>query len=52
MLDTLRARGFVAQVSDEEVLRRAFDNGSVTAYQGFDPTAASLQFIDPPWSGE
>ena len=42
VLDTLRQRGFVAQVSDEEALRRAFDSGQVTLYQGFDPTAASL----------
>jgi tyrosyl-tRNA synthetase len=41
-LDMLRARGFVAQVSDEDALRRAFDNGRVTLYQGFDPTATSL----------
>jgi tyrosyl-tRNA synthetase len=41
-LDTLRARGFVAQVSDEESLRRAFERGPVTLYQGFDPTATSL----------
>ena len=41
-LDMLRARGFVAQVSDEEGLRRAFDDGRVTLYQGFDPTATSL----------
>ena len=42
VLDTLRQRGFVAQVSDEEALRRAFESGQVTLYQGFDPTAASL----------
>ena len=42
VLDILRARGFVAQVSDEDGLRRAFDNGRVTLYQGFDPTATSL----------
>src|SRR5437764_8290725 len=42
VLDVLRARGFVAQVSDEDALRRAFDSGRVTLYQGFDPTAASL----------
>src|SRR4051794_27824567 len=41
-LDMLRARGFVAQVSDEDALRRAFDAGRVTLYQGFDPTATSL----------
>jgi tyrosyl-tRNA synthetase len=42
VVDTLRARGFVAQVSDEDALRRAFDAGRVTFYQGFDPTATSL----------
>src|ERR1700730_355838 len=42
VLDVLRARGFVAQVSDEDALRQAFDNGPVTLYQGFDPTATSL----------
>jgi tyrosyl-tRNA synthetase len=42
VLDTLRSRGFVAQVSDEDALRRAFDSGRVTLYQGFDPTATSL----------
>jgi tyrosyl-tRNA synthetase len=41
-LDMLRARGFVAQVSDEDGLRHAFDSGRVTLYQGFDPTATSL----------
>src|SRR5579859_2563270 len=42
VLDVLRARGFVAQVSDEDALRRALDSGRVTLYQGFDPTATSL----------
>ncbi len=42
VLDVLRARGFVAQVSDEDALRRAFVRGRVTLYQGFDPTASSL----------
>lgn len=42
VLDVLRSRGFVAQVSDEDALRRAFDAGPVTVYQGFDPTATSL----------
>src|SRR5919198_2163953 len=42
VLDSLRARGFVAQVSDEPVLRRALDAGPITLYQGFDPTATSL----------
>src|SRR5882762_3174343 len=42
VLDLLRARGFVAQVSDEDALRRAFEKGPVSLYQGFDPTATSL----------
>src|SRR6202163_3312135 len=42
VLDVLRARGFVAQVSDEDALRRALGAGPVTVYQGFDPTATSL----------
>ena len=42
VLDALRARGFIAQVSDEDGLRRALENGPVTLYQGFDPTATSL----------
>jgi tyrosyl-tRNA synthetase len=42
VLDTLRDRGFIAQVSDEPALRRALDSGPITLYQGFDPTATSL----------
>src|SRR5215208_6296465 len=42
VLDTLRERGFVAQVSDEPALRRKLESGSITLYQGFDPTATSL----------
>ena len=43
VLDTLRARGFIAQVSDEDALRRAIEEaGPITLYQGFDPTATSL----------
>src|SRR6202171_1484137 len=42
VLDLLRSRGFVAQVSDEDSLRRALERGPVTLYQGFDPTATSL----------
>jgi tyrosyl-tRNA synthetase len=41
-LDVLRARGFVADVTDEAGLRAAFDAGVVTYYVGFDPTARSL----------
>ncbi len=42
VLDTLRERGFVAQVSDEPAFRRVLDSGPITVYQGFDPTATSL----------
>jgi len=42
VLDTLRARGFIAQVSDEDALHRVLDRGPITLYQGFDPTATSL----------
>jgi tyrosyl-tRNA synthetase len=42
VLDALRARGFVANVSDEVGLRRAMAAGPITLYQGFDPTAVSL----------
>ena len=42
VLDTLRERGLVAQVSDEPALRRGVASGPITVYQGFDPTASSL----------
>jgi tyrosyl-tRNA synthetase len=42
VLDTLRERGFLAQVSDEQGLLEAMDDGPITLYQGFDPTARSL----------
>jgi len=40
--DVLKERGFVSQVTDEEAVRRAFDEGPVTCYIGFDPTADTL----------
>ena len=40
--DILKERGFVAQVTYEDDLRKAFDEGMVTFYTGFDPTADSL----------
>lgn len=42
MLDDLKARGLLHQVSDEEGLRKALSAGRVTGYIGFDPTATSL----------
>jgi tyrosyl-tRNA synthetase len=42
VLTTLRARGFVQQISDEAGLGDRLGVGRVTFYCGFDPTAASL----------
>jgi tyrosyl-tRNA synthetase len=44
ILDELQWRGLVAQTTDESALREALDDGPVTAYCGFDPTAPSLHF--------
>ena len=42
ILDLLKERGFVAQVTYEDELYKAFERESVTFYTGFDPTADSL----------
>ncbi len=42
VFDTLKERGFVQQVTDEDAVRKLFDSGPVTAYVGYDPTADSL----------
>ncbi|MFM6963881.1 MAG: tyrosine--tRNA ligase [Micrococcales bacterium] len=42
VLDELKWRGLVAISTDEEQLRKALTEGSITYYCGFDPTAASL----------
>ncbi|MBY5163096.1 tyrosine--tRNA ligase [Salsipaludibacter albus] len=42
VLDTLRSRGFVADVTDEAGLRDLLASERVTFYVGFDPTAPSL----------
>lgn len=42
--DELLWRGLVAQTTDETALRAALDEGPVTAYCGFDPSAPSLHF--------
>jgi tyrosyl-tRNA synthetase len=41
-VDYLLQRGFVHDVTDADALRKPFDEGVVTAYVGFDPTATSL----------
>jgi tyrosyl-tRNA synthetase len=40
--DELRARGLIAQVTDEEKIKELVNNGKATFYIGFDPTANSL----------
>ncbi|MGN6333020.1 MAG: tyrosine--tRNA ligase [Motilibacteraceae bacterium] len=42
ILDDLQWRGLLAQTTDADALRAALDDGVVTYYCGFDPTAASL----------
>src|SRR3954447_7964189 len=42
ILDELAARGLMADVTDRTGLADLFAKESVTAYAGFDPTAASL----------
>ncbi len=41
-IDILKARGFFNQCTDEDALRKRMDEGPVTFYVGFDPTADSL----------
>ena len=40
--DELVARGLIAQVTDEELIKDLVNNGKATFYIGFDPTADSL----------
>ena len=40
--EELKARGLVAQVTDEKLIQELIDNGKATFYIGFDPTADSL----------
>jgi len=40
--DILKERGFIAQVSDEDALRRMLGGNPITFYVGFDSTATSL----------
>lgn len=42
LLDELKGRGLLAQVSDEPALNAHLESGSRTLYCGFDPTADSL----------
>ena len=42
LLEDLEWRGLIAQTTDREELIKALDNGPITLYIGFDPTAPSL----------
>jgi tyrosyl-tRNA synthetase len=42
LYDELKARGLIAQVTDEEEIKELINNGKATFYIGFDPTADSL----------
>ncbi len=42
LFDELKARGLVAQLTDEEEIKDLINNGKATFYIGFDPTADSL----------
>lgn len=40
--DVLIERGFIYQATDEDAIRKSFDEKRITAYIGFDPTSDSL----------
>ena len=42
VFEELRARGLLAQLTDEEEIRELVNAGKATFYIGFDPTADSL----------
>ncbi len=42
LFEELKARGLVAQTTDEEKIKKLLDNEKITFYTGFDPTADSL----------
>jgi len=44
VLDTLRERGFIAQITYEDELYKQLEKEPTVFYVGFDPTATSLHF--------
>ena len=42
VFEELKARGLLAQLTDEEEIKELINNGKATFYIGFDPTADSL----------
>ena len=45
--EELKARGLIAQVTDEDEIKEMVNNGKATFYIGFDPTADSLHVGHP-----
>ena len=48
ILDILKERGFLAQITFEEDLYKALEKEPMTFYLGIDPTADSLSFRSSP----
>ena len=42
VIDELKERGFVEQTTHDQELSDYIDQGNITCYIGFDPTASSL----------
>lgn len=42
LFEELKARGLIAQTTDEDKIKKLIDNDKITFYTGFDPTADSL----------
>ncbi|MEX1350870.1 MAG: tyrosine--tRNA ligase, partial [Desulfobacterales bacterium] len=42
VIDVLKQRGFIEQTTHDQELEEYIDQGNVTCYIGFDPTASSL----------
>lgn len=42
LFEELKARGLIAQMTDEEKIKELLDNEKITFYTGYDPTADSL----------
>ena len=42
IFEELKARGLLAQLTDEEEIKELINNGKAVFYIGFDPTADSL----------
>ena len=42
VFDVLKERGYIAQCSNEEEIRKQLGEGKVTMYCGYDPTGDSL----------